>query len=180
MAGRFRVPMFVVALALLALIVLLAALQYRWLGRISDAEREGMRSALNTHAAGFARDFDAELTRAYVLFQMEPQAGGSLAARVAMRYDRWQATASYPRLVKEVYVAGAGAAEPLQRFDPNTRVLEPVAWPAALAPIHAQISPPREMPSPPGTFVVKTMPPMMWDGVPALLIPTPTIFFSQE
>src|SRR5512138_2295347 len=120
-----RVPMFVVTIALLALIALLATLQYKWVGRISDAEREGMRSALNTRAAGFARDFDAELTRAYLLFQFEPQGGGeSLAARVAMRYDRWQATARYPRVLKELYVVGPEAGETLQRFDPDTHILE--------------------------------------------------------
>ena len=37
---RFRPPLAVVALALFGLIVLLAVLQYRWLGQISEAERE--------------------------------------------------------------------------------------------------------------------------------------------
>src|SRR5215218_10232320 len=106
MPGRFRLPMFVITLALLALIALLATLQYRWLGRISDAEREGMRTALNARAAGLARDFDAELTRAFLLFQVEPQGTEPLATRVAMRYDRWLATARYPRMVKDVFVAG--------------------------------------------------------------------------
>lgn len=173
--------MFVVALALLGLIVLLATLQYTWLGRISDAEREGMRSALNTHATGFARDFDAELTRAYLLFQMDPQATENLAARVSMRYDRWQATARYPRLVKEVYVSGPAAGDPLQRFNPSTHILEPVGWPETLEAIRAQITTARAMaPGPAGTFVIRAMPPAIWDTVPALLIPTPALFVNQE
>jgi hypothetical protein len=183
MRGRFRLPMFAVTLALLALIVLLATLQYRWLGRISDAEREGMRSALNTRAAGLARDFDAELTRAYLLFQFEPQDqnGENLAASVAMRYDRWQATARYPRVLKELYVVGPDAGDTLQRFDPDTHVLEPAAWPAALAPVRAQISIPHEAPaSPNGTFLVRTMPSPVWDSIPALVIHTPTIFVDRE
>src|SRR4029453_18446848 len=98
MRGHFRLPMFVVALVLLALIVLLAVFQYKWVGRISDAERDGMRSALNTHATGFANDFDVELTRAFLLFQIDPQATENLASRVSMGYDRWQSTARYPRL----------------------------------------------------------------------------------
>ena len=72
--------MFVVAIALLGLIALLATLQYKWLGRISDAEREGMRATLNTRASGFAQDFDSELTRAYLLFQVEPVQDGQFAA----------------------------------------------------------------------------------------------------
>ena len=46
--------MFVVAAALLGLIALLATLQYRWLGRISDAERESRKTTLNARAAAFA------------------------------------------------------------------------------------------------------------------------------
>jgi signal transduction histidine kinase len=181
MRGRFRLPIFAATLALLALIVLLATLQYKWLGRISDAEREGMRSALNTRAAGFAHDFDAELTRAYLLFQFEPQGGENLAARVAMRYDRWQATARYPRVLKELYVVGPEDGDTLQRFDPDTHLLERAAWPAALSPVRAQISVPHEAPpSPNGTFLVRTMPSPVWDTIPALVIPTPTIFFDQE
>ena len=173
--------MFVVPIALLALIALLASLQYKWLGRISDAEREGMRTALNTRAAGFARDFDAELTRAYLLFQVEPQAPEDLATRMAMRYDRWQATARYPRMLKAVYVVAPQAGEVLQRFDPDRRVVEPAAWPDALAPVRTQIfMPPGTPAAAGGTFVVRSMPPPIWDSIPALVIPTPTIFFSPE
>ena len=89
--------MFVVAIGLLGLLALLATLQYKWLGRISDAERDRMRATLNTRASGFAQDFDGELTRAYLLFQVDPQATENLASRVTIRYERWQATARYPR-----------------------------------------------------------------------------------
>ena len=78
MRGRMRLPMVAVAVALLGLIALLATLQYRWLGRISDAERDRMRATLNTRASGFAQDFDGELTRAYLLFQVDPQATENL------------------------------------------------------------------------------------------------------
>ena len=57
MRGRMRLPMVVVAVALLGLIGLLATLQYKWLGRISNAERDHMRATLNTRASGFAQDF---------------------------------------------------------------------------------------------------------------------------
>ena len=181
MGGRFRLPMFALAVVLLALIVLLATLQYRWLGRISDSEREGMRSALNTHAAGFARDFDAEVTRAFLLFQIDPESAPDLADRMSMRYDRWQTTARYPRMVKDVYVLGPDAGAGLMRFNATTHVLEPEAWPRELASIRAQLAAPPELPvSPAGTFLVRAMPPPIWDSIPALLIPTPAIFFNQD
>src|SRR4029453_17022392 len=108
MPGRIRLPMFVVALALLGLIALLATLQYKWLGRISDAEREHMRATLNTRASGFAQDFDGELTRAYLLFQVDPQADASLESRIALRHERWQSTARHPRMIRDIYCAIPG------------------------------------------------------------------------
>src|SRR5206468_11894465 len=63
MRRGFRPPLALFAAALLGLIALLATLQYRWLGRISDAERERMRASLNARASEFAQDFDRELTQ---------------------------------------------------------------------------------------------------------------------
>src|SRR5580765_6254545 len=103
MRRNFRVPMFAIAGALLGLILLLATLQYRWLGQISDAERDRMTATVNTRAAGFGQDFDREVTRAFLLFQMDPVQQEGAAALVA-RYDRWQATARFPRMIKEVYL----------------------------------------------------------------------------
>ena len=128
---RLRPPLAVVALALFALLVLLAVLQYRWLGQISDAERAQRRATLATGAVEFAQDFDREVTRAYLLFQADgpfaaPADDDVLAERFAARYDRWQATARFPRLLKEFYAySEADAKQPVQllRFDPATRRL---------------------------------------------------------
>ena len=170
--------MLVVAVALLGLIALLATLQYKWVGRISDAERDRMRASLNTRASGFAQDFDAELTRAYLLFQADLPANESLESRLAIRYDRWQATARYPRIIKEVYLAGADSL--LHRYDSSTHSLEPVAWPSVLEPIRAEIVARPDAAPLPGTFFFRTRPPAIWDSVPALLIPSPTFLINRQ
>ena len=179
MRGRFRLPMFVVAVALLGLIALLATLQYKWLGRISDAERDHMRATLNTRASGFAQDFDAELTRAYVLFQVDPQAPGSLESRIAVRYDRWQATAKYPRLIKDVYSVDAEPGASPQRFNSSTHTFETTRWPNILDPIHQRLA---SAPPPANTdgLVLRQMPPPIWDTIPALLIPMPVFTFNED
>src|SRR5687767_8440920 len=113
-------PLIFLTAALLALLVLLASLQYVWLGRISHAERERLQATLSQRAAEFGQDFDRELTRAFLLFQTEPMpAAGYPSARLAERYDRWLATSTYPRLLKEFYVAHRTTADEfrLQRFD---------------------------------------------------------------
>src|SRR3954469_11520060 len=133
MRGRMRVPLFAVALALLGLIGLLATLQFHWLGQISDAERDRMRATLETGASAFARDFDSELTRAYLLFQIDPLGTAEdLPIGFAARYDRWHATSKYPRLVKHFYLFTSDGTTRLQKFDPSTRSLSVVDWPASM------------------------------------------------
>jgi len=171
--------MFAVAVALLGLIALLATLQYRWLGRISDAEREHMRATLNTRASGFAQDFDGELTRAYLLFQLDPRGAGSLESRIALRYERWEATARYPRMLEHIYTAVPAENPILRRFNSTTHVLEPAPWSAAMEPIRSQLSAQETDRTPAGVFM-RRIPPAVWDTVPAVMIPMPLFLFDQQ
>jgi signal transduction histidine kinase len=179
MRGRFRPPALAVAVALLGLIGVLASLQYRWLGRISDAERERMTATLSARATAFAQDFDRDLTLAYMLFQVEPGLPGTNlpaqtpAERIATRYERWQATARYPKLIRDVYVARrvTEAAATLQRFNNTTKALEAVEWPDSLSPIRARIGDTREEKTVNGSLVVRTIPPAVWEQVPAIVVP---------
>src|SRR5262245_35881031 len=99
--------LWMLALALLALLPLLAALQYHWLGQVSEGERERMKSVLTTMARQFCHDFDSELTNIFLYFQPTPiPAGGKTDQSqydFAARYRRWRETASHPKLIKEVY-----------------------------------------------------------------------------
>jgi signal transduction histidine kinase len=210
--------MAVIAAGLLGLIVLLATLQYQWLGKISGAERERMKATLGARATAYAQDVDRELTRAYLLFQLEAiQAlpGGfappdpaarslagtpdaprrsrdslaplvskhGIAATVAARYDRWQATARFPRMVKDVYLVSppaqdaAASAPPLQRYNPSTRFIEPADWPAPAADIGKLLS--QTAPATGTSLLVRTMVPAVWADVPALVIPAPMLMVSH-
>ena len=171
--------MFAVAAGLLGLIVLLATLQYRWLGQVSAAERERMKASLAGRATGFAQDFDREITRAYLTFQLDPAGDASnLAAHIGERFDRWQATSRYPRLVKEAYIVPRGGGPGLQRFNPATRFVEPSAWPEALEPIRAQISTPTAIGAPGTTVVVRTTPPALWESIPAIVVAAPVVILN--
>jgi hypothetical protein len=61
------------AAGLLVLLAVLGTLQYRWLGEVSNAERERLRVILRTRATDFSRDFDREITRAYMAFRADPE-----------------------------------------------------------------------------------------------------------
>ena len=180
--------MAIIAAGLLGLIALLATLQYRWLGQISGAERERMTATLHQRATAYAQDVDRELTRAYLLFQLDSfQPDQSPAGAVATGYDRWLATSRFPRMVKAVYVTAPqtapGQAATLQRYDPATRFIEPAEWPEAAAPIRKQI----EQPPPPSmnargdapTLLRRAMMPSVWPSVPALVIQSPMLMVSH-
>src|SRR5438309_838312 len=118
-----RVPwLMIVAVALVALLGALATLQYRWLGDVSQAERERMRAGLQTRASDFSEAFDRELSRTYAAFHVDGEALSADPARaIADAYSRWQSDAAVPALVEAVYLLEAGDQRELtlRRFDPS-------------------------------------------------------------
>jgi signal transduction histidine kinase len=166
--------MFGIAVLLLGLIALLATLQYRWLGQVSEAERERMQSTLRTGASEFAQDFDRELTRAYLLFQLEPGIDGDAAARLAARHDQWHATSKFPRLIKDylVYTDGSSDGARVDRFYPATRTLHRIETPDWIARRRPQLET-REVTSGDAgraVFIARAAHPI-WDEVPAIVAP---------
>jgi signal transduction histidine kinase len=180
----FRPPVFVVAIALVGLIALLAVLQYRWLGQISDGERERTRTRLSAGATEFAQDFDRELTRAYLLFQLDVPGttDAEIAERFGTRYDRWQSSARFPRLLKDYYIfTQPEKGEPtLRRFDPATRTVAVADWPASMANWREHIAgtSTRENGPAGSTVVFRSVPSAIWASVPALVVPMPMVFVA--
>jgi signal transduction histidine kinase len=140
-----RTPWQLLAAAiLLVLLAILATLQYRWLGEVSDAERDRMRASLRSRASEFTQEFDGELTRTYLAFHVgSDQLDGDAAAVLADAYGRWQSAAKIPALVRAVYLAEGATIESaqLRRLEPATRTLAPLAWPADLAASFARVHP---------------------------------------
>ena len=129
-----QLGMLLLALALLALLPLLAAKQYRWLGQVSEGERERKKSVLTAMARQFCHDFDIELTNIYLYFQSTPvpldgktdQSQDDFAAR----YRRWRETAARPKLIKEVYQTQTGENDGrLSRYNAETGAFELCEWP---------------------------------------------------
>src|SRR2546421_11885997 len=107
--------MLVLVAALVALLPLLAVLQFRWLGEVSQAERERMQASLKTAVTNFTQDFDRELTRAYLNFQMDARTlRGHDWQTYARRYDQWLQSAPYPQLVNGIYLVEPDAAGHLE------------------------------------------------------------------
>ncbi|HEV2802885.1 MAG TPA: HAMP domain-containing sensor histidine kinase [Pyrinomonadaceae bacterium] len=123
------------AASLVVLLGVLAALQYRWLGQVSAAERERMQATLSAGAARFAEDFDRELGRIYFNLKLDAEAWQRRDGEAyAARYGTWRAGAPHPRLVTSIYVvdgSDAGGRLQLARFDAGERKFTSVTeWPA--------------------------------------------------
>src|SRR5215208_1802524 len=97
--------MLILIAALIALLPLLAVLQFRWLGEVSRAERECMQASLKTAVSNFSQDFDREMTRAYLSFQMDASALHDRDWNAyAKRYDAWLQASLYPQLVSAIFL----------------------------------------------------------------------------
>jgi signal transduction histidine kinase len=125
--------------ALLAGLVLLATLQYYWLGEVSAGDRERMQSLVDAGAVRFGEDFDLEVARMYLTFQVDAQAVVTRKwDRYAQRYDHWMQHAPYPQLAGKVYLAELyqNGRVNLSVYDPGDRRFAPADWPVAMAELH--------------------------------------------
>jgi len=83
--------------ALLALLLVLAWLQYRWTGALSRAEAERLRSGLSTSIARFSGELDFELARILRAFSM--RSPSELPEALA----EFEHQSHYPDIVAELY-----------------------------------------------------------------------------
>jgi signal transduction histidine kinase len=136
--ARRQLPAAIAAL-LVVLLAVLAVLQWRWTGEVSAMERQRMRAGVLAAGTRFAEDFDKEVTRAFLFFHFfhpepPPETAEEALDRVVRQYDRWNAEAPYPGLVRDVFVVGR-----MEGGEPQIAVLRPAehrfvhcAWPAEL------------------------------------------------
>jgi signal transduction histidine kinase len=126
--------------AVAVLLGLLATLQYRWLGQISEADQARLRARAKSRAEEFARDFDREITRAFLRLQFDAAAARAReTSRFLEQHARWRANTAHPGLVQDVWLSDE-TGQSLSRFDEATGRLEPQAsWPRALGPTQERI-----------------------------------------
>jgi signal transduction histidine kinase len=165
--------------ALLSLLAVLASLQYRWLGEVSNAERDRLRASLRTRASDLSRAFDREITHLYLAFhvdadELDRDPAGRLSAAYATAQQQ-SAASGVVGLVKGVFLVdarGDQAGVP-QRLNPETRSLERADWPPAFdgwKQRAASLPPPA-----PGFLPPLFMADAVDDATPALVVPVPTM-----
>ncbi len=166
----------IVPAGLILLVALLGALQYRWLGQVSEAERAQLQRSLSQRAIEFAGDFDREIALAHSMLGIDADALESDPwSALATRHDAWTQRAGFPTLVKALYIArGSDKTHTLTRLSLDTRTGEAVDWPEALRPVQVTlaVSAPRLTGQPASRTQVFTLSlsPLV-EEVPALIVP---------
>ena len=124
-----------VTCALLVLLPALAVLQYRWVGQVSNAERERMQRNLRTAAGQFRENFDGEIVRALLNLQVGPATALEGASdRYTDRYETWLNTSAHPQVVAAVLLVDTDAGHlRLRRWSPESHTFEVTEWPAVLS-----------------------------------------------
>jgi signal transduction histidine kinase len=162
------------ALVPIAVVLVLAAVDLRWVGRLRDADVAHTRLVARQRAEGLAQEFDNEIARAYDLFNTEPSTlRGDAWNEFLVEYDAWQAKATLPHLFRDWYVVHDDGADALvvRRFDPVTRRFPEVGWNLELAPIRAAIEREARRRSPGTLAPAEPHVGPEFDAPPALLIP---------
>ena len=147
---RKREPVLVlVVVAFLALLLpLLAVLQYRWLGQLSQAERTQIRDFLQVAASRFSQDFNNELMVAMEGFAVGPMPpGGMPDLDLNAKYAKWTATSQFPHLIQDIWLATkeADGRLKLSRLMPATGALQPSMWPANLGALRSNLERPYQL-----------------------------------
>ncbi len=156
---------------LVVLLAVLGTLQYRWLGQVSDAERERLRAGMRARATELSAEFDRELTRAYLAFHVDvARFDADPAAALADAYARAQAASSLGGLIKAVFVVGTREPDSIDRLDTEARTLVTAEWPPAFDEWRRRTDHLAAGSLPP--FVVADA---LDAAVPALVVPVPDI-----
>src|SRR3954462_2819488 len=96
-----RVQLTLVVIALGALSLLLAVLQYRWLSQLRDAELTSLQARLRTATRQIETQFGLELSRLIFVF------GEGDRFSVESNLRHWETIAPHPQLLRNALIADA-------------------------------------------------------------------------
>jgi len=118
----------------MAVVSVLAILQFRWTGEISRTEQQRLKSALGTGVRNFNQEFSYDFQQLCASFEIDPDAAlATLEPRLVHQYGEWQRTTTHGGLVAGLHVWRTDDTRGpyLESLEPGGR-FEQVAWPARL------------------------------------------------
>lgn len=170
-AGKLK-SVWTLAFFLLILLPLLAALQYRWLDRLSDWERERTQYILRTSTENFRGEFDMRIEPIFRTFQLifNPREPKDLPGQFRAACDKIKEKVGgeLTLLVADMYWAVPSASKPLlYHYDVAADSLTEMPWPSRPDPLLRALEALPAVPPPPAS----RMPVLSAGGSPLLAIP---------
>jgi signal transduction histidine kinase len=111
-------------------IVVFAALQYRWTREISEATGVRLADTLLMSIVNWHIDLERNFVDIGRALGGDAVDGG--VETHARRFAEWKRLARYPELIRAAYVLDAASPATARRFDEKTGTFEPAAWPGAV------------------------------------------------
>ncbi len=125
---------------LVAVLAVLAVLQYQWMSKINESEGEKARKDVREQADRFAEDFNKEIQNIYFNLQASSASFEKTDwGPFNERYDFWREKARYPELVKGIYFSGVKGDNDL-RYDSDSRAFVADRLPADIAAVKERFS----------------------------------------
>ena len=160
------------AVGLAGLLVGLAALQWRWIGRWSAVEEVRLASALRAGAQDLDEDLTARLQTLQGAFLDQRADDPQVASALAEALREWEADTDLPELVEAVYWVAPGASPQLERLEGDALVAR--MWPERLRDWQERLGafPPTLQPGPGATDIRLVLDESTFpDHPPSVLIP---------
>lgn len=121
------------------LLTLFLGLQYNWLRRAGEAERERMQRRVEADTKNFADDLNREIQAAYFNFQVGAETWKSRNfAEFNERYDYWKSKTQYPELIRGFIFVAKGVG-PIERYDSAARSFTLSSLPPDLEALRARL-----------------------------------------
>ena len=133
--------------AVLGVLTLFLGLQYNWLVRAGEAERDQMQKRVDSDTKAFADDFNREIQAAYFNFQVESAVWRTGDYRQFVeRFEYWRSKTAYPELISGFVYFPKDAASPALIWDGESRAFKPGEVPADIGELRKHASRPPQHP----------------------------------
>lgn len=118
---------------LIAVSLVLGIVQYRWIGEVSRAETERLRSTVQISLNRLSQDFNAEIVSAASALIPDRSAAAltDRRAEYAQRYAQWRSAARHHPIFRSIHLVIPEAGRvALYRFDRQTGQFSRAEWPS--------------------------------------------------
>jgi signal transduction histidine kinase len=129
---------------IVAILVLIAVLQFYGLRQINDADREKAHKRVQEQADRFASDFNREIQNAYFNFQTGSETWKSKDwTSFNARFDYWREKTNYPDLISDFYFF-ATDSDLILRYDREKRAFMPIAADQEISTLRTRLIDPKD------------------------------------